>query len=62
LVVTLEKRKLDAEKQIRKIEREQDKSKKSMRNFSSYKKSQTRIDFNSNEKVLFKSIMCPLKD
>ena len=63
LVVVLEKRKLDAEKQIRKIEKEQDKSKKHMRSFSTYKKSQTRIDFsNTNEKILFKSIMCPLKD
>lgn len=64
MVVTLEKRKANAEKQINKIEREQNKSKKLMKSFSHYKRSQTRMDMSmtGNEKILFKSIMCPLKD
>lgn len=33
-----------------------------MRSFSTYKKSQTRLDLSKGEKILFKSIMCPLKD
>lgn len=36
--------------------------KKQMRSFSSFKRSQTRVDLTKGEKILFKSIMCPLKD
>lgn len=37
-------------------------SKKLMRSFSTFKKSQTRIDMSKGEQVLYKSIMCPMRD
>ena len=33
-----------------------------MRSFSQYKRSMTRNDPNKGEKILFKTIMCPLRE
>lgn len=62
LVMLIEKRKKEAFKQIRKIERTQTQLRRMTRGFSTFKKSQTRIDLSKGEKVLFRTIMCPLKD
>ena len=36
--------------------------KKSLKSFSMYKRSQTRLDSSKGERVLFRSIMCPLRE
>jgi hypothetical protein len=33
-----------------------------MKHFSEYKRTQTKVDISKGEKILFRSIMCPLKD
>jgi len=33
-----------------------------MKHFDTYKKSQTRLDLSKGERILFRTIMCPLKD
>lgn len=62
LINEIEQRKTKAEQRIKRIERQQSRMRKSMKSFSVYKRSQTRIDISKEEKILFRSIMCPLKD
>ena len=62
LIDTIETRKKKAEEKIRKIRRQQSRTKLRMRSFSQYKRSQTRLDSSKPEKILYRSIMCPLKD
>jgi hypothetical protein len=62
LINLIEDRKRDTEKKIKNIRRNQRDLRKSMRSFSTYKRSQTRLDAFSKEKILYRTIMCPLRD
>ena len=62
LITIIENRKKDAEKKIKRIERQQIKIKRDLRSFSTYKKSQTRADMSKGEKIIYRTIMCPLKN
>lgn len=63
LISTIENRKRDAEKKIKRIERQQTKMKRDLRSFSIYKKSQTRpLDITKGEKIMYRTIMCPLRN
>lgn len=62
LIMILVNRKNSAHKQISTIRRQQTELKRQMRGFSQYKRSTTRADLSKNEKILFKTIMCPLKE
>ena len=62
LINLIEDRKRETEKKIKNIRRNQRDLRKSMRSFSTYKRSQTRLDAYSKEKILYRTIMCPLRD
>jgi hypothetical protein len=62
LIMIIEDRKRETDKKIKNIRRKQRDLKKTMRSFSTYKRSQTRIDAYSKEKILYRTIMCPLRD
>ena len=59
---TIEERKRKTEKKIKQIEKRRKSMRDSMRSFSTYKKSMTRLEVSKGEKLLYRSIMCPLKD
>jgi len=62
LITLIENRKKETEAKIKRIERNHTKLRKSLTSFASYKRSQSRVDITKGEKILFRSIMCPLKD
>ncbi len=61
LIKKIEDRKEATEKRIKQIENRQKSLKKSLRSFSSYKRSQTRMD-DGKEMILYRTIMCPLRE
>lgn len=62
LINEIENRKNATEARIKKIERQQLRLRKSLTSFSVYKRSQTRADLSKGEKILFRTIMCPLRE
>jgi len=61
LVTTIENLKKDLQKQINNIGKSQKKLTHRNKSFSKYKRAQTMVD-TTKEKILFRTIMCPLKE
>jgi hypothetical protein len=60
LIKKIWKRKEDTQAKIKRIEKRQQSIRQQLKSFSVYKRSQSRSDY--SEKIIYKTIMCPLKD